>query len=116
MLTLVRVRVMTKQKFTVFLIPDDEGYQAIIPHYTEAITGGDTPDEAFANAKEALEAVLEGYSDPVPSNVRASHVISGEIEIDLPDSMLVEVREWSEVETRLVEEASSMSVADSGAG
>ena len=106
---------MTKQKFTVFLIPDDEGYQAIIPHYTEAITGGDTPEEAFANAKEALEAVLEGYNDPVPSNVLASHVISGELEVDLPDAMLVEVREWSEVETELTNGVPSVPVADSGA-
>ena len=43
---------MAKQKFTVFLIPDTEGYQAVIPHFGEAITFGQTPQEAFANAKE----------------------------------------------------------------
>lgn len=89
---------MTKQKFTVFLIPDAEGYQAIIPHYTEAVSWGATPEEAFANAKEALELILEGDDDPVPPNVHATHVISGEIEVDLPESMLTDVREWADVQ------------------
>ena len=52
----------------------------------------------------------------MPSNVHASHVVSGEIEVDLPDAMLVEVREWSEVEMELTKGVSCVPVADSGAG
>ena len=76
---------MPTQKFTVFLIPDTEGYQAIIPHYTEAITFGKTPDEAFANAKEALSLILEDEQEPVPPNIHASHVIVGDIDSTSPN-------------------------------
>ncbi len=86
---------MAKQKFTVFLIPDTEGYQAIIPHYGEAITFGKTPDEAFANAKEALSLILEDEQEPVPPNIHATHVIVGDIELDIPDPLLQEVRLYS---------------------
>ncbi len=86
---------MAKQKFTIFLIPDTHGYQAIIPHYGEAITFGNTPEEAFANAKEALALILEDETEPVPPNVQASHVIVGDIELDLPEPLLEEVRLYS---------------------
>ena len=75
---------MPNQKFTIFLIPDTHGYQAIIPHYPEAITSGDTPEEAFANAKEALSLILEDETDPIPHNIHASHTITGDIELDIP--------------------------------
>ena len=87
---------MPNQKFTIFLIPDTHGYQAIIPHYPEAITFGDTPKEAFANAKEALALLLEDETDPIPPNIHAPHVIVGDIELDLPDPLLEEVRLFSE--------------------
>ena len=87
---------MAKQKFTIFLIPDTHGYQAIIPHYPEAITFGDTPEEAFANAKEALTLILQDETEPVPPNVQASHVIVGDIELNLPEPLLEEVRLYSE--------------------
>ena len=50
---------MAIQKFTVMLIPDEDGYQAIFPYYSGAITWGQTPKEALENAKEALELILE---------------------------------------------------------
>ncbi len=87
---------MAKQKFTVFLIPDTQGYQAVIPHYGEAITFGKTPDEAFANPKEALSLILEDEKEPVPPNIHASHVIVGDIELDIPEPLLQEVRLYSE--------------------
>ena len=87
---------MPIQKFTVFLIPDTEGYQAIIPHYGEAVTRGNTPEEALANAREALSLILEDEKEPVPPNIHASHVIVGDIELDLPDSLLEEVRLYSQ--------------------
>ena len=86
---------MAKQKFTVFLIPDTEGYQAIIPHYGEVITCGNTPDEALANAREALSLILEDEQEPVPPNIHASHVIVGDIELDIPEPLLEEVRLYS---------------------
>ena len=86
---------MTKQKFTVFLIPDTEGYQVVIPHFPEAITFGQTPREAFANAREALELALEDERDPIPPNVHAAHTIVGEVEVDIPEHMLEEVRLYS---------------------
>ena len=87
---------MAKQKFTVFLIPDTEGYQAVIPHYSEAITFGHTPEEAFSNAEEALALLLEDENVPVPPNVHASHTIVGDIELDIPEKLLKEVRLFSQ--------------------
>ncbi|MDP6421845.1 MAG: type II toxin-antitoxin system HicB family antitoxin [SAR202 cluster bacterium] len=89
---------MAKQRFTVILIPDTTGYQVVVPHYPECTTSGDTPEEAFSNAKEALELMLEvddAERTPVPANVRASHVVVGDIELDLPEHMLSEVREYA---------------------
>ena len=87
---------MPTQKFTVFLIPDIEGYQATIPHYSEAITCGNTPEEALANAREALSLILEDEQEPVPPNIHASHVIVGDIELDIPEPLLEEVRLYSQ--------------------
>ena len=87
---------MPTQKFTVFLIPDIEGYQAIIPHYSEAITCGNTPEEALANAREALSLILEDEQEPVPPNIHASHLIVGDIELDLPEPLLEAVRLYSQ--------------------
>lgn len=85
---------MPNQKFTIFLIPDTHGYQAIIPHYPEAITSGDTPEEALA-------LLLEDETDPIPPNIHASHTITGGIELDLPDPLLEEVHLHSkDLETR----------------
>ena len=93
---------MAKQKFTVFLIPDTEGYQAVIPHFGEAITFGQTPQEAFANAKEALALLLEDEDVPVPPNVHAPHTIVGDVELDVPEKLLKEVRLFSEPKSATV--------------
>ena len=79
-----------------FLIPDTEGCQVIIPHYGKAISFGKTPDEAFTNAKDALALILEDEKEPVPPNIHASHVIIGDIELDIPEPPLKEVRLYSE--------------------
>ena len=86
---------MTKQKFTISLIPDTRGYQAIIPHYPEAITSGDTPEETFANAKEALALLLQDETDPIPPNIHAAHTITGDIELDIPTHLLEEAPLYS---------------------
>ncbi len=83
---------MVKQKFTVFLLPDDDGYQVVFPHYPNCTTCGDTVEEALKNAKEAIELVLEVEAeqgaDPVPPNAHVSHVVVGEIEAEVPESLI----------------------------
>ena len=87
---------MGKKKFTVFLLPDDDSYQVIFPHYPNCITAGETVEEALSNAKEAIELLLEDEAeqgaDPVPPNAHVSHVVVGEIEAEVPES-LIEVEE-----------------------
>ena len=51
---------MGNQKFTVFLMPLDEGgYQVIFPYYPNCITDGETLQEALDHAKEAMEGILQ---------------------------------------------------------
>ena len=61
---------MAHQKFTVFLIPDEDGYQVVVPHYPECTTWGKSPKDALKSAKEAMELLLEvaaeNGGDPVP--------------------------------------------------
>ena len=87
---------MPRKKFTVFLLPDEDSYQVIFPHYPGCITCGDTVEEALKNAKEAIEMVLEVEAeqgaDPVPRNAHVSHAIVAEIEAEVPES-LIEVEE-----------------------
>ena len=84
---------MARQKFTVFLLPDGDGYQVCFPHYPNCITWGKTVTEALTNAKEAIEMVLDYEAeigwDPVPPNVHVDHVVIGEIEAEIPDSMSI---------------------------
>ena len=83
---------MGKKKFTVFLLPDEDAYQVVFPHYPNCITQGESIEEALANAKEAIELVLEVEAeqgaDPVPPNAHVSHVVVGEIEAEVPDSLI----------------------------
>ncbi len=89
---------MTKSdhKFTVILFPDEDGYQVIIPDYPEVTTWGETPQEAFAMAKECLELILEAHAethqDQVLPGALATHVVIGEIEAEVPDVLLKDVR------------------------
>ena len=83
---------MPSKKFTVFLLPDDDSYQVIFPHYPNCITCGDTVEEALKNAKEAIELVLEVEAeqgaDPVPPNAHVSHVVVAEIEAEVAESLI----------------------------
>ena len=86
---------MPKLKFTVVLIPDDDGYQVIVPHYSECTTWGKTPTEAFANAKEALELILDRHAekrpdDTIPINVQAAHVVIGDVDIEVPEILIAD--------------------------
>ncbi len=51
----------------------DGGYTVTSPLLPELVTEGDTVDEAMANVKDALVAVIEGYADlgrSLPQNVQ----------------------------------------------
>ena len=83
---------MPLMKFSVLLLPDDNGYQVVFPHYPNCITCGDTVEEALANAKEAIELLLEAEAeqgaDPVPQNAYVDHVVVGQIEAEVPESLV----------------------------
>ena len=85
---------MPLQKFTVFLMPHEGGYQVIVPHYPNCTTDGDTVEEALANGKDALEGLLITESkhggDKVEPYVLASHVVVAEVDIEVPTSLLKE--------------------------
>ena len=87
---------MARKKLTVILLPDDESYQVVFPHYPNCITYGLTIKEALKNAKEAIELLLEAEAergaDPIPPNAHAPHVVIAEIDANVPDS-LIEVEE-----------------------
>ena len=83
---------MPSRKFTVILLPDDDSYQVVFPHYPGCITFGETVEEALGNAKEAIELHLRGEAeigaDPVPANAYVRHVVVGEVEAEVPESLL----------------------------
>lgn len=84
---------MGRQKFSVFLMPLDEGgYQVFFPYHPQCITDGRTVDEALNNATELMEDLLrteaEEGGDPVPPYVYAGHVLVGTVDIEVPDSLL----------------------------
>ena len=87
---------MVKRKFTVFLLPLEEGgYQAFFPHYPNCVSDGLTVEEALRHARESMEGILQadaGGGDPVPMCVHFSHLVVGEVDVHVPDS-LVEVSE-----------------------
>jgi antitoxin HicB len=50
--------------FSVILEPQaDGGFTALVPALPEVVTEGDTQEEALANAREAIQAVLEYRRD-----------------------------------------------------
>ena len=84
---------MPLRKFTVILVPDEDGYQVFIPHFPSCTTWGKTPQEAFENAREAMELILEEPSVfdrdalELPSEY---HVVVGDIEVEVPASLASE--------------------------
>ena len=59
-------------KIPLMLTPQPEGgYTVTSPLLPELVTEGDSVDEALANVKDALAAVIEAYQDlgrPLPQN------------------------------------------------
>lgn len=95
---------MHLQKFTVFLIPQDEGgYQVFFPYYPNCTTDGDTVEEALANGKDALEGLLITESrhggDPVPPYVLAHHVVVAEVDVKVPANLVEKQATTAKVST-----------------
>ena len=89
---------MHLMKFSVLRLPVENSYQVVFPHYPNCITCGDTVEEAIRNAKEAIELLLQAEAeqgvDPVPHNAQVDHVVVGEIQAEVPKS-LIEVKQES---------------------
>ncbi len=85
---------MPLQKFTVFLMSQEDGYQVIVPHYPNCTTEGDTVEEALANAKDAMEGLLYVESkhggDKVEPFVYSPHVVVATVDIEVPEGFLAE--------------------------
>ncbi|MBN1420872.1 MAG: type II toxin-antitoxin system HicB family antitoxin [Planctomycetes bacterium] len=57
----------------------DGGFTITSPVLPELVTEGDTLEEAVANVRDALEAVIETYEDlkkPLPANIRQDPLVS----------------------------------------
>ena len=86
---------MSTRKFTVILLPQDEGgYQVFFPYYPNCTTDGDSVEEAMANGKDALEGLLITESkhggDIVETYVLDSHVVVAEVDMEVPTSLLAQ--------------------------
>jgi predicted RNase H-like HicB family nuclease len=89
---------MPQRKFTVILLPlETGGYQVYFPDYPGCITIGDTVAETLIHAKEAMQLYLEVEAerggDPVPDDVHSPHVVVGEVDVEVPDSLIEALRE-----------------------
>lgn len=55
---------MTDRRFTIHLLPEQEGgYTVRVPALPPVVTYGATYEEALANAREAIEAILDVYRE-----------------------------------------------------
>jgi len=80
-------------KFPVTLTPDkaDGGFVVTFPDIPEAITQGETREEALAMAQEALEAALEFYFEDKRAVPTPSKPKRGQPVIELPASLSAKV-------------------------
>jgi antitoxin HicB len=74
--------------YEIKIIPEEDGYVAVrFPDFPGIITGGDSPEEAMRNAREALAATLETMRArriprPIPK-----HKFSGQFNVRVPRSL-----------------------------
>jgi len=80
-------------KFPVTLTPDeaDGGFVVTFPDIPEAITQGETEEEALAMAQEALETALEFYFENKRAVPNPSKPKRGQHTIELPASLSAKV-------------------------
>lgn len=65
-------------KYTVILVPEEEGYSVEVPALPGCYTQGETRDEAISMAKEAIELYLESckaHSEPIPEETGVESLI-----------------------------------------
>ena len=102
---------MAIQKFMVVLFQDDDQgetyYRVMVPDYPGCITDGATVEEALANAKDALEGILEADAqrdmDPPPPNTRYPQVVVAEVDIKVPEELVKKQSEMYAAEVRPAE-------------
>ena len=80
-------------KFPVVLTPDEEagGFVVTFPDIPEAITQGETLDEALEMAQDALETALEFYFDDKRAVPMPSRPKRGQHAVVLPPSLAAKV-------------------------
>lgn len=77
--------------YPVNIQPDGNGWMVSFPDIPEALTGGDTLEEALDMAQDALETALEFYFDDKRSVPAPSKPKKGQAVISLPVSMAAKV-------------------------
>ena len=65
------------REYTIVVTHEDDAYIVDVPALPGCHTYGATPDEALANAREAIEAYLEDLresGEPIPEDVQTAKV------------------------------------------
>ena len=78
-------------KFPVILTPDGGGFVVAFPDIPEAITQGETREEALKMAQEALETALEFYFEDKRAVPEPSRLKRGQDAIALPASLAAKI-------------------------
>lgn len=80
---------MKNYQFNLIWSEEDDSYIAICPEFYGLSAFGDSPEEALAEAKVALELFIESYEEdgiPLPEPVKVKEY-SGQIRLRLPKSL-----------------------------
>ena len=91
---------MKKQRFTIILLPqEDGGYQAHFPYYPGCLAWGPTVEEALERASGAITAHLEGLVeeglDVGLELAELPYVVVSEVEIGISERVLRSSRDES---------------------
>lgn len=91
--------------YPVTLTPDTDGYMATFRDIPEAITCGDTIDEALEMAKDALAVAMEFYFEDNRAVPMPSEPMEGEQVVSLPPSVWAKVLLLNEMLAQNVSQA-----------
>jgi antitoxin HicB len=78
-------------KFPVILTPEAGGFVVTFPDIPEAITQGESFEEALKMAQDALETALEFYFDDKRAVPKPSKPAAGQPSVELPASLSAKV-------------------------
>ena len=85
--------------YEIDVVPNEHGgYYARVPNFPTIFTGGETPEEAIANAQEAIVLMIDEYRDrgqPVPEPLSA---FSGRFNVRVPRAVHRELVRQAEIE------------------